>query len=235
LQCEDAKVKLVHIASAIFLIVLFRSVIGIFKQGIMFSKASVSPDRVPKMISNLEAKRDHQEQKSADMLARARAALKEGRRDAAKSCLAQRVTHDAAAAQYSALISTLTQQQAISDLANAHREIASVIKTMKSNGDMSGILDRAAETADDVAAIQGEMSVMGGSLFSGPDDLDSLLDSLEDNPESDPPKDEPNPVAEISSLPNAPTTTPKPPEDPPPEPPIEALGDAFAEIMIKKT
>ena len=200
------------------------------------SKSSVPPDKVPKMISHLEAKRDHQEQKSRDMLARAKLALKDGRRDAAKSCLAQRATHDAAAAQYSALISTLTQQQAIADLANAHREIASVIKTMKSNGDMSGILDRAQETADDVAAVQGEMNVMGGSLFSGPDDLDALLDQLgeEEAPEPEEVKEDiSNPVAQIVGLPTIPSGPPKPPPTST-EPEIEALGDAFADIMFKK-
>lgn len=201
----------------------------------MFSRGAPSSEKVPRMIAQLEAKRDHQEQKSADMLARAKAAVAEGRRDAARGCLAQKATHDGAATQYSALISTLTQQQAIADLADAHREIAGVIKTMKAAGDMTSALDRAADTAEEVAAVQSEMGAMGAGLFTAGDNLDAMLDALEsDNaasgaePELVQPKEDANPLADLVGLdlPDAPT---QPPTKKPPPP---SLGPAFEEIML---
>lgn len=198
----------------------------------MFSRGASSSEKVPRMISQLEAKRDHQEQKSADMLARAKAALAEGRRDAAKGCLAQKATHDGAAAQYSALISTLTQQQAIADLADAHREIAGVIKTMKAAGDMSSALDRAADTAEEVAAVQSEMGAMGAGLFTAGDDLDAMLDALtveQTKEETETPSvaENANPIADLVGLDLPAIPSEKPESKPPP-----SLGPAFAELMM---
>ncbi len=176
----------------------------------MFLSRAKGQANVPDLIVELEGKRDYQEQKSVDMLERAKEAAKAKRRDAAKSFLAQKATHDAAATQYSALIATLTQQQAIADLSKAHKEIATVIKTMKSSGDMTGLLDKAAETAEDVADVQSQMgSVLGGGLFSMNDNMDELLDEIMNETDTKPESVvTPSVEEEIESMPSIPTQVP---------------------------
>lgn len=191
----------------------------------MFLSRAKGQANVPDLIVELEGKRDYQEQKSVDMLERAKEAAKAKRRDAAKSFLAQKATHDAAATQYSALIATLTQQQAIADLSKAHKEIATVIKTMKSNGDMTGLLDKAAETAEDVADVQSQMgSVLGGGLFSMNDDMDDLLEEIMN--ETDAPSESvvsPSVQEEFESMPSIPTQVPGSS--------VPDLGEAFRSII----
>ena len=176
----------------------------------MFLSRAKGQANVPDLIVELEGKRDYQEQKSVDMLERAKEAAKAKRRDAAKSFLAQKATHDAAATQYSALIATLTQQQAIADLSKAHKEIATVIKTMKSSGDMTGLLDKAAETAEDVADTQSQMgSVLGGGLFSMNGDMDELLEEIMNETDTKPESVvTPSVEEEIESMPSIPTQVP---------------------------
>ena len=191
----------------------------------MFLSRAKGQANVPDLIVELEGKRDYQEQKSVDMLERAKEAAKAKRRDAAKSFLAQKATHDAAATQYSALIATLTQQQAIADLSKAHKEIATVIKTMKSNGDMTGLLDKAAETAEDVADVQSQMgSVLGGGLFSMNGDMDGLLEEIMNETDTKPESVvTPSVKEEIESMPSVPTQVP--------ESYVPDLGDAFRSII----
>lgn len=194
----------------------------------MFLSRGKGQTNVTDLIVELEGKRDYQEQKSTDMFERAKEAAKAKRRDAAKSFLAQKATHDSAATQYSALIATLTQQQAIADLSKAHKEIAGVIKTMKSNGDMSGLLDQAAETAEDVADVQTQMgAVMGGGLFTMGDDMDELLDEImrEDNPVVD--VKSTSAAEEFETMPSIPTHAPGSS--------VPDLGEAFRNIITSPT
>jgi hypothetical protein len=143
--------------------------------------SSKAPAGVATILADLEAKREYQEQKSRDMLARAKTAMREGRRDMARSYAVQKNTHDAASAQYSSLICTLAQQQTVADISAAHRQIAGVLKSLKSE-DMGATIDNALDVADAVSATQSELGQIGGALFQGSSDTESFLDSLLDDP-----------------------------------------------------
>lgn len=187
--------------------------------------ASAKPD-VGAVIGRLEAKRDVDDQKSRDMMERATEAARQGRKANVRSFLAQKKTHDAASAQYSALISTLVQQQAVADIAAAHTEIAGVLKTMKGGKLTPASIDHAADVADMVATAQSDLGGLGGVMFQGEDDVDALCEQLMAEPAA--PR-EPAPA----QPPTDPTAgMPAPPTSPPTaELDVESLPEVFAELM----
>lgn len=139
--------------------------------------ARPKPD-VSAVIARLESKRDVDDQKSRDMHERAVEAARQGRKANVRSFLAQKKTHDAASAQYSALISTLVQQQAVADIAAAHTEIADVLRGMKGGALSTANIDHAADVADMVETAQSELGGLGGAMFQGGDDLDEMVAQL---------------------------------------------------------
>lgn len=191
--------------------------------------ASAKPD-VSAVISRLEAKRDVDDQKSRDMFERAQAAARQGRKAQVRSFLAQKKTHDAASEQYSALIGTLVQQQAVADIAAAHTEIAGVLKTMKGGKLSTASIDHAADVADMVAAAQSDLGGLGGVMFQGDDDVDEMVERL---------MQEPTPAVAESTTPDPappiedPTAgMPPPPSSPPSkELDVESLPPVFADLM----
>ena len=186
--------------------------------------ASAKPN-VTAVIARLEAKRDVDDQKSRDMMERATEAARQGRKANVRSFLAQKKTHDAASAQYSALISTLVQQQAVADIAAAHTEIAGVLKTMKGGTLSTASIDHAADVADMVATAQSDLGGLGGAMFQGEDDIDELVAKLMEEPPAPP---EPSATVADPTL-----GMPDPPRSPPKaeDLKVEALPGVFAELM----
>ena len=186
--------------------------------------ASAKPD-VGAVIGRLEAKRDVDDQKSRDMMERATEAARQGRKANVRSFLAQKKTHDAASAQYSALISTLVQQQAVADIAAAHTEIAGVLKTMKGGKLSTASIDHAADVADMVATAQSDLGGLGGVMFQGDDDVDALCEQLMAEPAAREPAPAQPPTDPTAGMPAPPTSPPTAELD------VESLPEVFAELM----
>ena len=195
----------------------------------MFSAAK--PD-VGAVISRLEAKRDVEDSKSRDMHERAKAAAKQGRKAQVRSFLTQKKTHDAASEQYSALIGTLVQQQAVADIAAAHSEIAGVLRGMKGGKISTANIDHAADVAEMVAETQSDLGGIGGVMFQGDDDMDALVASLMDEPEEQPPVAAAAAANEPAPLEDPTAGLPAPPDSPPSAGlDVEALPAVFANMM----
>jgi hypothetical protein len=191
----------------------------------MFS--SSKPD-VSAVISRLEAKRDVDDQKSRDMFERAQEAARQGRKTQVRAFLAQKKTHDAASEQYSALIGTLVQQQAVADIAAAHSEIAGVLRGMKGGKLSTANIDHAADVADMVAAAQSDLGGIGGVMFQGDDDLEQMVAALMDQPTeaAAPAPAETAPVEDpLAGLPVPPSSPPTAELD------VESLPAVFADMM----
>ena len=191
----------------------------------MFS--SSKPD-VSAVISRLEAKRDVDDQKSRDMFERAQEAARQGRKTQVRAFLAQKKTHDAASEQYSALIGTLVQQQAVADIAAAHSEIAGVLRGMKGGKLSTANIDHAADVADMVAAAQSDLGGIGGVMFQGDDDLEQMVAALMDQPTeaAAPAPAETAPVEDqLAGLPAPPSSPPTAELD------VESLPAVFADMM----
>ena len=188
--------------------------------------ATAKPN-VTAVIARLESKRDVDDQKSRDMMERATEAARQGRKANVRSFLAQKKTHDAASAQYSALISTLVQQQAVADIAAAHTEIAGVLKTMKGGSLSTASIDHAADVADMVATAQSDLGGLGGAMFQGDDDMEELVNQLMQQPtagtEPAPGRPIEDPTLGMPDPPTAPPTTA--------DLDIEALPGVFAGLM----
>lgn len=194
----------------------------------MFSAAK--PD-VGAVISRLEAKRDVEDSKSRDMLERGRAAAKQGRKAQVRSFLTQKKTHDAASEQYSALIGTLVQQQAVADIAAAHSEIAGVLKNMKGGKLSTANIDHATDVAEMVAETQSDLGGIGGIMFQGDDDTDALVALLMAEPEKQP-HAEAAAASEPAPLDDPTAGLPAPPQSPPSaELDVDALPSVFASMM----
>jgi hypothetical protein len=191
----------------------------------MFSSAK--PD-VGAVIARLEAKRDVEDQKSRDMFERAQAAARQSRKAQVRSFLTQKKTHDAASEQYSALIGTLVQQQAVADIAAAHSEIAGVLRGMKGSKISTANIDHAADVADMVAETQSDLGGIGGVMFQGDGDMEDMVAALMNGPSEAPAPT----VAEPAPLEDPTAGLPAPPASPPSaELDVDTLPAVFANMM----